>query len=134
MTSLLILISDLDNHDQEGQTLWSSGDGGEYHKVLGVTYRNSESPNGRAEKRNCLTLKQKFSEDGPLTMQGRIMYQLKDDECSSGSLWFGFNGPMIDTGLVVYSEGKLLKETLDNDRNVTDFLTRIPNRDYKSLS
>lgn len=79
---------------QEGQTLWSSGDGGEYHKVLGVTYRNSESPDGRTEKRNCLTLKRKFSEDDPLIMRVRIMYQLKDNDCSSGSLWFGFNGPM----------------------------------------
>lgn len=50
------------------------------------------------------------------------------DQCASSFFW------RIDTGLVVYSEGKLLKETLDNDSNVTDFLTRIPNRDYKSLS
>lgn len=45
-------------------------------------------------KKKLLDFKQKFSEDGPLTMWGRIMYQLKDDECSSGSLWFGFSGPM----------------------------------------
>ena len=76
-----------------------------------------------------------------LTLRGRIIYQLKDDECSHGSLWFGFNGPMClfflledRHWIVVHSAGKLLKETLDNDRNVIDFLTRIPNRDFKSLS
>ena len=34
-------------------------------------------------------------------------------QCASCFFW------RIDTGLVVHSEGKLLKETLDNDRNVT---------------
>ena len=34
-------------------------------------------------------------------------------QCASCFFW------RIDTGLVVHSEGKLLRETLDNDRNVT---------------
>ncbi|XP_014651998.1 PREDICTED: NKG2D ligand 1-like [Ceratotherium simum simum] len=74
----------------------------------------------------------------PLTLQGRMMCPCKANGRTSGSWPFGFNGQislLFDSEnrnwTVVQPAGRLLKETLDNDRDTTMFLMKISHGDYK---
>uniref|UniRef100_A0A8C3VIH4 MHC class I-like antigen recognition-like domain-containing protein n=1 Tax=Catagonus wagneri TaxID=51154 RepID=A0A8C3VIH4_9CETA len=80
-----------------------------------------------------------FTKNAAPILWGRMKCHCKADGRSSGSWWFGFSGPPClffdsENGnwTVVRSGGRLLKETLHSDREVTALLTRIPNGDRKS--
>uniref|UniRef100_A0A8D0S9D7 Retinoic acid early-inducible protein 1 domain-containing protein n=1 Tax=Sus scrofa TaxID=9823 RepID=A0A8D0S9D7_PIG len=80
-----------------------------------------------------------FTKNAPPTLQGRMMCPWKEDGRSGGFWWLSFSGQICllfdaksRNWTVLRSEGGVLKETLDSDREMTGLLTRIPNGDCKS--
>uniref|UniRef100_A0A4X1VSZ8 MHC class I-like antigen recognition-like domain-containing protein n=1 Tax=Sus scrofa TaxID=9823 RepID=A0A4X1VSZ8_PIG len=80
-----------------------------------------------------------FTKNAPPTLQGRMMCPWKEDGRSGGFWWLSISGQICllfdaksGNWTVLRSEGGVLKETLDSDREMTGLLTRIPNGDCKS--